>query len=105
MITWAYIYEHPGADPGRDRSELERDGQRSLMVPVAAAADAARVAAALVADEQVQLVELCGGFDLESVTRVVAAVGHQVPVGHVTFSVEALPAAAAFNGATEAATS
>ena len=96
MTTWAYIYEHPGADPQTDRSVLDRDGQRSLMVPVPDALGAPAVATQLV-DEGVELIELCGGFPLVAAARVVEAVGHRVPVGHVTFAVEAIQSAAAYN--------
>jgi hypothetical protein len=44
MTTWAYIYEHPGTDPVADRTVVDRDGQRSLMVPVPEAAAAVDVA-------------------------------------------------------------
>ncbi len=95
MTTWAYIYEHPGADPVRDRSSLTRHGQTSVMVPVPHAENAPDVARQLVA-EGVELIELCGGFPLAAAGRVSAAVGESVPVGHVTFAVDAVPLAAAY---------
>jgi len=97
MSTWAYIYEHPGADPHADRSVLDRDGQRSLMVPVPDPGQAPAVAARLIDDDGVELIELCGGFPLVDAARVVEAVGDRVPVGHVTFAVEAIRSAAAYN--------
>lgn len=103
MPTWAYIYEHAGTDPVGDRFELDRDGQRSLMVPVPDAAVAPAVATHLVDAEDVTLVELCGGFPLVAAARVVEAVGDRVPVGHVTFAVEAIRSAAAYNAEAEAA--
>lgn len=94
---WAYIYEHPGADAWSDRFTLDRGPQRSIMVPVPDAATAPLVAQRLVAEDGVGLIELCGGFPLTAAARVVEAVGHQVPVGHVTFAVEAIAAAAAYS--------
>jgi len=97
ISTWAYIYEHPGADPWTDRFVLDRGPQRSIMVPVPDARLAPIVAQRLVAEQGVDLIELCGGFPLTEAARVVDAVGDQVPVGHVTFAVEAIQAAAAYN--------
>jgi len=57
------------------------------------------VAASLVAEEGVGLIELCGGFSTTDVTAVVDAVGPEVAVGHVTFAVESLAAAAAYAAA------
>ncbi|WP_448608713.1 DUF6506 family protein [Geodermatophilus sp. URMC 60] len=97
-VTWAYVYEHPGADPVSDRFVIDRHGQRTLLVPVAAADDAPAVALDLVA-EGVQLIELCGGFTLVAAARVTEAVGGRVPVGHVTFTVDATAGAAAYSAA------
>jgi hypothetical protein len=103
VSVWAYIYEHPGADPWDDRFVLDRGAQRSLMVPVPDASIAPLVAQRLVAEDGVGLIELCGGFPLTAAARVVEAVGHQVPVGHVTFAVEAIAAAAAYGEQASAA--
>jgi hypothetical protein len=104
MTTWAFIYEHPGGDPHRDRFVLDRDGQRSLMVPVPDSNVAAAVARQLVA-EGVELIELCGGFPVAVAAAVADAVGDGVPVGHVTFSADAIQAAAAYNARFEQDTS
>lgn len=85
----------PG-QPSRDRTVLERAGQRSLMVPVPSAADAPRVARQLVDDEAVGLIELCGGFAVADAAAVAAEVGSDAAVGHVTFSVDTLAAAARY---------
>ncbi len=103
MVTWAYIYEHPGADPVADRHELDRDGQRTLLVPVPDATVAPEVARQLV-DDGVQLVELCGGFTAVAGARVVEAVGGRVPVGQVMFAVDSVPGAAAYGAAFTEAT-
>ena len=100
VIAWAYIYEHPGADPVTDRHVLERGGQRTVLVPVAEASQAPAVAERLLA-EGVALIELCGGFPLAAAAAVADAVGDRVPVGHVTFAVDAVPGAAAYAAAFE----
>ncbi len=72
VISWAYIYGQPGADPVADRFVLEREGQRTSLVPVPDES-AAAVALELV-DEGAELIELCGGFGLAEAARVVEAV-------------------------------
>lgn len=52
--------------------------------------------------EGAELIELCGGFPLTAAAHVVEAVGDRVPVGHVTFAVDAVPGAAAYSAAFEA---
>lgn len=89
-ISWASIYEHPGTDPVKDRVVIDREGQRTLLVPVPEPSIAAQVALNLVADEGVSLIELCGGFTLAAAASVVEAVGDKVPVGHVTFAVDSV---------------
>lgn len=93
--SWAYIYEHPGTDPVVDRRVIDRDGQRTALVPVPEASDAPAVARELVASG-VELIELCGGFDVGTVARVVDAVDGTVPVGHVSFGFESITGAAAY---------
>lgn len=96
MPTWAYIYEHPGTHPGEDRTVLDRAGQRTLLVPVPAAADAPAVAQRLVDQDGATLIELCGGFSLAAAASVAAAVGDRAAVGHVTYSADAVPQTAAY---------
>jgi phosphoribosylformylglycinamidine (FGAM) synthase-like amidotransferase family enzyme len=72
---WSYLVEPPGADPDRDCLVLESGGQCSMVVAVAAG---------LVRDERVTLVELCGGFGS----------GDVAAVGHVVFGADQIPAAA-----------
>lgn len=88
----------PGADPIADRFVLDRDGQRTILVPVPAAS-AAPDTAKLLLKEGVELIKLCAGFALTDAARVVEAVGDQVPVGHVTFAVDAVSGAAAYSAA------
>ncbi|MEU8420623.1 DUF6506 family protein [Micromonospora sp. NPDC048835] len=100
-VSWAYIYEHPGSDPIGDRVVLDRDGQRTFLVPVPDPAVAPAVAVDLLA-EGVALIELCGGFALAAAARVVEAVGGRVPVGHVTFAVDSVRGATRYGELFEA---
>lgn len=95
-MSWAYIYEQPEADPVADRFVIERAGVRTTLVPVPDESAAAQVASELV-DQGVQLIELCGGFTVLDAARVIEAVAARVPVGHVTFGLESVTAAAAYN--------
>lgn len=96
MPTWAYIYEHPATHPDDDRTVLDRGGQRTLLVPVRAPADAPAVAQRLVDRDGVALIELCGGFSLAAVAEVAAVVGDRAAVGHVTYAVDQVPLTAAY---------
>lgn len=95
VSSWAYIYGQPGADPAADRFVIERDGQRTTLVPVPDESAAASVALDLI-EEGAELIELCGGFGLTEAARVVEAVDGRVPVGHVTFALESVTGAAAY---------
>ncbi|NED96889.1 hypothetical protein G1H11_16405 [Phytoactinopolyspora alkaliphila] len=99
-ISWAYIYEHPGTDPVADRTVVEREGLRTLLVPVPDPAVAPDVAVELI-DEGVGLIELCGGFSIVAAAKVAEAVQGRVPIGHVTFAVDSVPAAAVYAAAFE----
>jgi hypothetical protein len=101
MTSWAFLYEHPGADPVADRHVLDRDGQRTVLVPVPDAGEAPAVAQQLVA-EGVGLIELCGGLSLPTAARVAEAVAGRVPVGHVTFAVDSVRGAADYGAAVAA---
>ena len=100
-MSWAYIYGQPESDPLADRIVIDRAGQRTILVPVPDEFAAAGVAVELV-DEGVQLIELCGGFTAPDAARVIEAVDGRAAVGHVTFGVESVTAAAAYNAQFEA---
>ena len=100
-ISWAYIYGEPGAAPVADWFVIDRDSQRTTLVPVPDTSAAAEVALALIA-EVVELIELCGGFGVTDAARVV---GGRVPVGHVNFGLESVATAAAYKTRFEGRTS
>ncbi|MFX4273193.1 hypothetical protein ACQBAR_08405 [Propionibacteriaceae bacterium Y1685] len=72
MATWAYLNLHNGTDPRTDRYVVERAGMISMMVPVPAVEDAPTIAA-----------EIGAAVD--------------VPVGHVTFAMDAVIGAGRFS--------
>ncbi|MGI5145230.1 DUF6506 family protein [Plantactinospora sp. CA-294935] len=94
--SWAYLYGQPGADPVADRVVVDRAGQRTSLVPVPDESLAASIAVELV-EEGVELIELCGGFSVPAVARVIEAVSGRVPIGHVTFGAESVAGAAAYS--------
>ncbi len=96
MITWAFIYGHPSTDARTDRVVLEREGLRTILVPVADEAAAPDVAVELVEQDDIELLELCGGFSTPVAARVIEAVAGRVPVGHVAYALESLQGAAAY---------
>lgn len=77
----AFIYVQPGSDPGIDRTVRETEHSRSIFVAVPDAASAPAVAAALVAEDGVRLLELYGGFGPDEGAAVIEAIEARVPVG------------------------
>ncbi len=87
LNTYGFIWLQPGGDPVADRVTIERAGFRTILVPVSEPAAAVPAAAGL-ADEGVQLIELCGAFGPVWAARVLEATGHRVPVGAVAYGAE-----------------
>jgi hypothetical protein len=77
----AFLYVHPGADPDVDRTVVDGEHDRAYLVAVPDPAAAPAVAAHLVDDEGVRLLELYGGFDATDVARVIEAIDARAPVG------------------------
>jgi len=96
MITWAFLYGHPGTDPHADRTVVERDGMRTILVPVPDESQAPAVALDLVESDGAALLELCGGFSAVDAARVVEAVQGRVPVGHVAYALESVDGASRY---------
>jgi hypothetical protein len=94
---WGFIYLGSGGeDPTVHRAVIEHGGLKTTLVAVPTAEAAVEVARALVSDGA-QSIELCGAFGTIGTARVVDAVGSRVPVGAVTYGMEAVgPLAALF---------
>ena len=90
-------------DDGTAGERLVReDGpQRWTAVELSDPADAPAAAVELVR-AGVELIEMPGGFEVTTVAQVIAAVERRVPVGVVSFGVEALAGAAAYSARVEA---
>jgi hypothetical protein len=91
-----------GADPVRDRFVLDVNGVRTIVVFVADAKQASSIAAQLVDDDGVALLELDGGLGAVGYARVLETVRDSVPVGAVMFGAESLATAADFASRYEA---
>jgi len=85
-IVAAFIYLEANADPQRDRVVSEPGSARTLFVPVPDESSAARVAAELVENDGVQLVELYRGIGPVAAAKAIEAVGGRVPVGSVLYA-------------------
>lgn len=97
LTKWAFIYTlgDPAADIRRD--EIGSDVCRLIAIGVPRVADAAAVAADL-AEEGVELIELCGAFDAGGLNAVAQATGGAVPTGAVFYGGGAVPALHALFG-------
>lgn len=83
----AFILLEPGANPDADRFVMTPDTIPTPVIPVPDEDAAARVAASL-ADEDVLLIELFGGFTTGGIERVIAAVDGRSAVGAGSFAVD-----------------
>jgi 2-keto-3-deoxy-6-phosphogluconate aldolase len=93
--TWGFIYLGTGTeDPQVHRAVIERGGLKTTIVAVPDEEAAVRVAVELV-DAGAQSIELCGAFRSTTTAGVIEAVGDRVPVGSVSYGVEAIPGLAA----------
>lgn len=90
-VTWIYLFDHPGADPSKDRWVLDSPTLRAVLVAVPEPSAAVGIVKELVAAEDAQLVEVCGAFTNADVADVARAVGPDIPVGHSYFSQETAP--------------
>jgi hypothetical protein len=97
-IDKALIYEAAGADPTIDRSVLDTPDGKITIVAVGDPMQAPAVAHELAA-HGARLIELCGGISPAWRPKVAAVVGADVKVSSVTFGIESLQPAAAYNQA------
>jgi len=89
----AIIYEEAGADPAVDRIVTEHGDNQTTIVAVPEPTAAIEVAIELV-NNGVDLIEVCGSFGPIWHTKVIEAVGGQVPVGSILYGFESLTSAA-----------
>lgn len=91
---FGFLFTGRGLDPAVDRTTIERDGFRAVLVGMADASSAPEAARQLLADG-VQLIELCGGFGPVWTARVLEAVDGKIPVGSVGYGPESIDGMAA----------
>jgi 2-keto-3-deoxy-6-phosphogluconate aldolase len=86
---WAFIYESPGFSPEANTTRTSTPQCEFIAVGVDMTNKerALAVARDLVA-EGVQMIEICGGFGPEWITRIAEAVDHAVPIGGVFYGPE-----------------
>ncbi|MCA9621696.1 MAG: hypothetical protein KC731_21885 [Myxococcales bacterium] len=89
LARFGFIVSGSGLDPRIHRAEMSSPTFRMTVVGVSDPRRGAEVATRL-ADEGVQLIELCGGFGPLGTAAVVAALGGRVPVGAVAYGPEAI---------------
>lgn len=82
----AFIFPEDGADPAVDRVVTEPGSVRTIFVPVPDERAAARVAAELVENDGVGLIELYRGIGPVGAAALIEAVGAKVPVGTVLYA-------------------
>lgn len=92
------IYEATGADPRADRFDRLGPSGTITVVLVPDTAQVVDIASELVRSGA-RLVELCGGMPLSLRAAVLDAVGDRAKVSSVTFGIESIVPAAAYNGA------
>lgn len=87
---WAYIFLSPGFNAEQHISTMESDSCRfkTVGIDINKKEQVIEVAKQLV-DEGVQMIELCGGFGPQWITKVSNAIHDAVPVGGVFYGPEA----------------
>lgn len=87
--SYGFIFLGPGMDPAVERVVIERSGFRTTIVPVPEPSAAVEVAVEL-AEDGVQLIELCGAFGSVIAGQVTEATGGRLPVGSVSLGSESV---------------
>ncbi|SON52951.1 DUF6506 family protein [Vibrio tapetis] len=80
FIVKAEHYQHP-----RDNTEMNTLGFSTQVVGVCSD-EQAIVAAKSLIEQEVQVIELCGGFGVESAEKIIAELNSPIPIGYVTFN-------------------
>lgn len=90
LKRFGFIVTGAGLNPAQHRAVMTSPRFTMVAVGVTDPAEGAEVAKALVAEHDVQLIELCGGFGTADTLRVQAAIPPEVPVGVVRYGPETI---------------
>lgn len=93
----AVLFNDPLADPVVDRLRRDKGGVQRIFVPVGDSDTAAATATALLAEEQVTRIEVCGALGMSTGAAVLQATDERVPVEVCTFGIESLESALEFD--------
>ena len=85
MIKMAHLFAWPDLDPQKHRAVLETPTISITIVGNKDVDEAANTAKRLVKEEGIQLIELCGGFGPVGTTKIIEAVGDEIPVASVSY--------------------
>lgn len=85
VLKAAFVFVAPEADPAKHRQWIETPVVHLLTVGVKDYAQAVEICKALVQDEGVKAIELCGGFGNRGTSLIAEAVGSGIAVGAVRF--------------------
>ena len=88
MLKIAHLFAWPDLDPKKHRAVLETPTISITIVGNKDVDEAAKTAKRLVKEEGIQLIELCGGFGPVDTAKIIEAVGAEIPVASVSYSLE-----------------
>ena len=91
LSKFGFIVTGPGLDPAQHRVTLRSQAFEMIAVGVSGPEQALDVARGMLA-EDVQLIELCGGFGPIWTGRVIEALESRIPVGAVSYGPESIRA-------------
>jgi hypothetical protein len=92
LHTFGFIVTGAELDPARHRMIMQSPAFTMIVVGVSRAEDGVEVARKLVADDGIQLLELCGGFGPVWTGKIIEATAGKIPVGSVGYGPESIDA-------------
>ncbi|HDY7864739.1 TPA: hypothetical protein RQK43_004557 [Vibrio vulnificus] len=84
---YGFIVKADSYDFNRDSTALNTSGFSTRVVGVSSDEEAILIAKRMI-ESGIQVIELCGGFGLESAEHIISSLDSDVPIGYVTFSDE-----------------
>jgi hypothetical protein len=90
LERWGFLYTAAGADPERDVTVVDTGSCRTVLVGMERPDQGVEAARRLVAQHDVQLIELCGGFGPVWTAQILDATSRKIPVGAVAYGPESV---------------